>query len=45
MIRPLQIVARDFFVTIQKIPERAILRMEVLNSLENNKKENENGKF
>ena len=32
VIRPLQIVARDFFVTI-------------LNSLENNKKENENGKF
>lgn len=30
VIRPLQIVARDFFV---------------LNSLENNKKENENGKF
>lgn len=45
VIRPLQIVARDFFVTIQQIPERAISRMEVLNSLENNKKENENGKF
>lgn len=45
MIRPLQIVARDFFVTIQQIPERGISRMEVLNSLENNKKENENGKF
>ena len=38
MIRPLQIVARDFFVTIQQIPERAISRMEVLNSLENNKR-------
>lgn len=45
VIRPLQIVARDFFVTIQQSSERAILRMEVLNSLENNKKENENGKF
>ena len=38
VIRPLQIVARDFFVTIQQIPERAISRMEVLNSLENNKR-------
>lgn len=45
MIRPLQIVARDFFVTFQQNSERAILRMEILNSLENNKKENENGKF
>lgn len=41
MIRPLQIVARDFFVTIQQSSERAISQMEVLNSLENNKKENE----
>lgn len=39
--RPLQIVARDFFVTIQQSSERAISQMEVLNSLENNKKENE----
>ena len=45
VIRPLQIVARDFFVTIQQSSERAISQMEVLNSLENNKKENENGKF
>ena len=45
VIRPLQIVARDFFVTIQQSSERAISRMEVLNSLENNKKENKNGKF
>ena len=45
MIRPLQIVARDFFVTIQQSSERAISQMEVLNSLENNKKEYENGKF
>lgn len=43
VIRPLQIVARDFFVTIQQSSERAISQMEVLNSLENNKKENENG--
>lgn len=41
VIRPLQIVARDFFVTIQQSSERAISQMEVLNSLENNKKENE----
>jgi len=46
VIRPLQIVARDFyFVAIQSSIADAILRMEVLNSLENNKKENENGKF
>ena len=45
VIRPLQIVARDFFVTFQQNSERAISRMEILNSLENNKKENENGKF
>ena len=46
MIRPLQIVARDFyFATIQSSIADAILRMKVLNSLENNKKENENGKF
>ena len=45
VIRPLQIVARDFFVTIQQNSEREISQMEVLNSLENNKKENENGKF
>ena len=38
MIRPLQIVARDFFVTIQQSSERAISQMEVLNSLENNKR-------
>ena len=42
MIRPLQIVARDFFVTIQQSSERAISQMEVLNSLENDEKENEN---
>ena len=40
----LQIVARTF-LTIQQSSERAISQMEVLNSLENNKKENENGKF
>ena len=46
VIRPLQIVARDFyFATIQSSIADAISRMEVLNSLENNKKENENGKF
>ena len=46
VIRPLQIVARDFyFATIQSSIADAILRMKVLNSLENNKKENENGKF
>lgn len=44
VIRPLQIVARDFyFATIQSSIADAILRMKVLNSLENNKKENENG--
>ena len=32
VIRPLQIVARDFFVTFQQNSERAILRIEVLNS-------------
>lgn len=46
MIRPLQIVARDFyFAAIQSSIADAILQMKVLNSLENNKKENENGKF
>ena len=46
VIRPLQIVARDFyFVAIQESIVDAIFRMEILNSLENNKKENENGKF
>ena len=40
----LQIVARDFyFATIQSSIADAILRMKVLNSLENNKKENKNG--
>ena len=44
MIRPLQIVARDFyFVAVQESIADAILRMEVLDSLENNKKENKNG--
>lgn len=44
VIRPLQIVARDFyFVAIQESIVDAIFRMEILNSLENNKKENENG--
>ncbi len=44
VIRPLQIVARDFyFATIQSSIADAILRMKVLNSLENNKKENKNG--
>ena len=45
VIRPLQIVAGDFyFATIQSSTTTdAILRMEVLNSLENNKKENKNG--
>lgn len=39
MIRPLQIVARDFyFATIQSSIADAILRMKVLNSLENNKR-------
>lgn len=38
VIRPLQIVARDFFVTIQQSSERAISQMEVLNSSENNKR-------
>lgn len=36
---------KGLFVTIQQSSERAISQMEVLNSLENNKKENENGKF
>ena len=44
VIRPLQIVARDFyFVAVQESIADAILRMEVLDSLENNKKENKNG--
>ena len=44
VILPLQMVARDFyFATIQSSIADAILRMKVLNSLENNKKENKNG--